>query len=954
MPNSYRQAVEKAQQDIGGLVTRLEEVRTKIKQLSDTAAQSLGNISQAIAPKDVSRQLKEQTALVTKFNKELKNQKTIINQLVTAQNKQANSLNKTTNALNKTNQAATNLNNKGFKGLVGSAKNLIGAFGILGGTQLIARIVKNTFELTKTLNSLDFAMKAVIKDATELGETEEFLQRITNSYGAELVTTTNRYIKFRAAAQQAGFTAQETQQIFDTMTKVSGVLGLRTDELTGVYLALEQMISKGKITTEELRRQLGERLPGAMDIMAISMNKTTSELDKMMKKGEVITKDVLPGFAEQVEKSFGLQQINRVDTLVAAQLRLQNAWTNFIKDIEGDQGILSSAFTGILDFTTAILTSLTEIDDKLKEAFKSDVLKQQEKTVSALQRRYDKTVNSILRFGDAQSVHSAANVELQNTMEGVRSKIKLLGLETMHQNKLEKMLIETKKEDYFKVLQEEQYWLRNVSNEDKAWLIIMGAKMEALRDVIQLKEDEMAITIESFDRTVDFLRDEIKALKAEQSAVSSSNETWEMYEEQIKEVQDELDEIIGTHKDLDLALKNSERAFEANIKAMKNAASNLDVTGEKYGLVAGLVKLLEMTYKAFTGELDKNKDKTEEAAKNSQKAFDKQIEVFTELRDNAELGGEAWEFYNNIIKMLTGNMKLLKGEFEEVNVFLELWPSLTESFGEFFDIDMSKFEFLFDEMENTVKDWGELSKEVIGSVLDTSLKRYDIELEKARVTRDLILENELASEEEKEDARKRFDEERRRIQTEKAIQERQNVLIKIAVDTAAAVARALAQTGVLAPGVIPGIIAIGAAQASIVASQPLPKYETGTEYAREGLGIIDERRPEVHTDRMGRVKSFGSSKGARISYFERGDKVYRSHQEWLNAQAEDDIRDAVLGLNMSSNGDVLTHELVDRALLGQVSGMRRDLGDMTDSFLKIAKRPVVVKNKVEIKTEESY
>ena len=36
------------------------------------------------------------------------------------------------------------------------------------------------------------------------------------------------------------------------MTKAAGVLGLKTDELTGIFLALEQMISKGKITTEEL------------------------------------------------------------------------------------------------------------------------------------------------------------------------------------------------------------------------------------------------------------------------------------------------------------------------------------------------------------------------------------------------------------------------------------------------------------------------------------------------------------------------------------------------------------------------------------------------------------------------------------------------------------------------------------------------------------------------------
>lgn len=211
-------------------------------------------------------------------------------------------------------------------------RNLMSAFGIIGGVTLFANLVKDAFSLTRTLDSMAFSMRAVITDARELGQTQEWLRTITEDYGAELVTTTNRYIKFRAAAQQAGFTAQETQNIFGTMTKAAGVLGLKTDELQGVFLALEQMISKGKITTEELRRQLGERLPGAMDIMARSMGKTTAELDKMMKAGEVITKDVLPGFAEEVERAFGLDGVARVETLQAATMRLKNAWTILVED----------------------------------------------------------------------------------------------------------------------------------------------------------------------------------------------------------------------------------------------------------------------------------------------------------------------------------------------------------------------------------------------------------------------------------------------------------------------------------------------------------------------------------------------------------------------------------------------------------------------------------------------
>ena len=271
-----------------------------------------------------------------------------------ALDRQRQSYLKATSAADKMKKSSTGLRGV-LGGLSGTVKSLISAFGIMGGIQMFANLVKDAFDLTKKLNSMSFAMKTVIKDDFELGQTQEWLSKITRAYGAELVTTTNRYIKFRAASEQAGFTAAETQRIFGTMTKAAGVLGLKTDELTGIYLALEQMISKGKITTEELRRQLGERLPGAMDIMAKSMGVTTSELDKMMKKGEVLTKDVLPAFARQVEIAYGIESVTKVETLTAATTNLGNAWTELIAKLEGSEGGISSPLMSVLNFITSIV-----------------------------------------------------------------------------------------------------------------------------------------------------------------------------------------------------------------------------------------------------------------------------------------------------------------------------------------------------------------------------------------------------------------------------------------------------------------------------------------------------------------------------------------------------------------------------------------------------------------------
>lgn len=248
--------------------------------------------------------------------------------------------------------------NKGLlstlKGMTLSLRNLAVAY---FGFQTLIRGVKDIFNITKALDSIDFSQRKVIKSAVEFAQTQVWLSGIINDYGLDLVTVTNRYTKFRAATISSNLSALETQKIFGSMSKAAATLGLKTDELQGVYLALEQMISKNKVTTEELRRQLGERLPGAFDIMAKSMDVSTNKLNKMLKAGVVMSEEVLPKFAEEVEKAYGIQSVKFVDTLVAAQNRLKTAWIELIRILDA-----SNAFK---DFFNTMASGLRWIGDNL-------------------------------------------------------------------------------------------------------------------------------------------------------------------------------------------------------------------------------------------------------------------------------------------------------------------------------------------------------------------------------------------------------------------------------------------------------------------------------------------------------------------------------------------------------------------------------------------------------------
>jgi tape measure domain-containing protein len=119
---------------------------------------------------------------------------------------------------------------------------------------------------------------------------------------------------------------------------------LSNDDLKGSLNALSQMISKGTVSAEELRGQLGERLPGAFNLAAKAMGVTTAELGKMLENGEIMAGDLLPKLALELNKTFGDKITGNVDSLQASTNRLSNTFTTAINN-----GHIGEVFKTIID-----------------------------------------------------------------------------------------------------------------------------------------------------------------------------------------------------------------------------------------------------------------------------------------------------------------------------------------------------------------------------------------------------------------------------------------------------------------------------------------------------------------------------------------------------------------------------------------------------------------------------
>ncbi|WP_448607158.1 tape measure protein [Paenimyroides ceti] len=256
-----------------------------------------------------------------------------------------------------------------FGGLGSFTSQLAGALGWAGAINTAVNLGKAIYSTTKELQSFHMAMKAGAGDEETYNRNLEFLTRITEQYGLELLSTSKAYNKFYVASKEK-LSIIELQQIFEDVSKASATMGLSIQEQDGIFKALEQMMSKGTVQAEELRGQLGDRLPGAFGIMAKSMNVTTEELGKLMKDGKVIADEVLPEFAKQLAITYGADKVERIETITAAENRFKNAWTESIESINSGNSVISDAiirFYELGKFVTNLIGIKKEFSEEVRE-----------------------------------------------------------------------------------------------------------------------------------------------------------------------------------------------------------------------------------------------------------------------------------------------------------------------------------------------------------------------------------------------------------------------------------------------------------------------------------------------------------------------------------------------------------------------------------------------------------
>lgn len=231
---------------------------------------------------------------------------------------------------------------------VAGVKNLAGAFGVLSAVAVAREFIQANASMESMTLALENVTGSSGAAAAEMGFVREEAARL----GLELTAAASSYTQLAASAKGTALEGPKTREIWSAVAESMARLGKTSAETDGALLAISQMMSKGVVAAEELRGQLGERMPGAFAAAARAMGTTTQGLGEMLQKGEVIAEDFLPKFAAELRKLGG----GEINSFNANLSRLKNAFNEVFLSF-GDTGAFKALGDGLRYASVAVLTA---------------------------------------------------------------------------------------------------------------------------------------------------------------------------------------------------------------------------------------------------------------------------------------------------------------------------------------------------------------------------------------------------------------------------------------------------------------------------------------------------------------------------------------------------------------------------------------------------------------------
>ena len=313
------------------------------KQLSGTVTKLQADLRTAGVSSESLQ--KSESDLISK-EKQLRQQITQTNEALEKQKGKSNSVTDAFNRLFRASRTSMSV----YQRLRGQILSITAAYvGLYGAIDQLRSVV----DVYRQIQAANARFRVAFEGDQKKAQQEmEFTRRAADDLGVDFLMAARNYSRLQIAAQGTNLAGENTRFIWTSMAASAKVLRASQEELDGVFTALEQIMSKGSVQAEELTGQLGDRLPGAVNIMAAALGKSTGELRKMMEQGQ-ITRDSLVLMAEEMKKRYGKELPQAASDLDAQMARLGNTWRD-VQMAFADSGFITELSYAVQQLNEAL------------------------------------------------------------------------------------------------------------------------------------------------------------------------------------------------------------------------------------------------------------------------------------------------------------------------------------------------------------------------------------------------------------------------------------------------------------------------------------------------------------------------------------------------------------------------------------------------------------------------
>lgn len=205
---------------------------------------------------------------------------------------------------------------------------------------------------------LDNAFKAITGSTSGAKQQLDFVRETSDRLGISFNSAADSFKNISAAARNTALEGKGVQEVFTAVAEAGTVMGLSKDKMNSAFVAIAQMMGKGKVQAEEFTQQLGEHLPMALQVTSREMGMTTAEFLQFLSTGKAMATDVLPAMARGLHASVAGSVGDAAKSAQAEFNRFENATTELKTELSN----------GLLPIITDVTRGMVSLIKSSKEA----------------------------------------------------------------------------------------------------------------------------------------------------------------------------------------------------------------------------------------------------------------------------------------------------------------------------------------------------------------------------------------------------------------------------------------------------------------------------------------------------------------------------------------------------------------------------------------------------------